>query len=161
MLILTLSLPPYSSLLLPHVIWYTHSNSPSVSPRFSLPLSLSLSLSLSLAVHSILGYTALHAAVEFSVKEMILELCALGVPVNIRDFKKGQTPLHYAGVCLWERESVSACVEARDCVSLCSKNRDWVYAHLCECEMECFGSIFLYNFILPHTVLRIYILTIK
>ena len=48
-------------------------------------------------MHSVLGYTALHAAVEFSVRDITMELCSLGLSVNIRDFKKGQTPLHYVG----------------------------------------------------------------
>jgi hypothetical protein len=47
------------------------------------------------AMHSMLGYTALHAAAEFSMKEIFLELFALGISVNIRDLKKGLTPLHY------------------------------------------------------------------
>ena len=94
---------------------------------FTLPLIFTQYLSL--AVHSILGYTALHAAVEFSVKEMILELCALGVPVNIRDFKKGQTPLHYAGVCVCEGERECVC----GCVCMCL----WECVSVCVCEREC------------------------
>ena len=87
-------------------------------------------------MHSILGYTALHAAVEFSVKEMILELCALGVPVNIRDFKKGQTPLHYAGVCVCVcvSVSVSVCVCVRVMVYVSVNANVFERGEVCMCE---------------------------
>jgi hypothetical protein len=49
------------------------------------------------AVHSELGYTALHAAADFGSKQVLLALLKSGVSVDIRDIKKGQTALHFAG----------------------------------------------------------------
>lgn len=50
------------------------------------------------AIHSELGYTALHAAADFGSKQALLALLKSGVSVNIRDIKKGQTALHFAGM---------------------------------------------------------------
>jgi ankyrin repeat protein len=49
-------------------------------------------------MHSQLGYTALHAACEFGAKDMVAALFKLGVAVNIKDYRHGQTPLHYAAL---------------------------------------------------------------
>jgi len=49
------------------------------------------------AVHSDLKYTALHAAADFGHSEIVKQLIRTGMNVNIRDARKGQTPLHFAG----------------------------------------------------------------
>ena len=47
-------------------------------------------------MHSMMNYTALHAAAEFGTTEIITALCDMGMAVNVRDLRVGQTPLHYA-----------------------------------------------------------------
>jgi hypothetical protein len=47
-------------------------------------------------IHSMLKYTALHAASEFGTTDMVTKLCDMGLSVNVRDGRTGQTPLHYA-----------------------------------------------------------------
>ena len=47
-------------------------------------------------MHSMWHYTALHAAAEFGTTEIVTKLCDMGMPVNVRDSRLGQTPLHYA-----------------------------------------------------------------
>lgn len=51
-----------------------------------------------IALHSELGYTALHAAADFGSLEPLKYLVAAGVNVNIKDTKKGQTCLHFAAM---------------------------------------------------------------
>ena len=46
-------------------------------------------------MHSMLNYTALHAASEFGKRDVVLALCKMGLSVNVRDARGGQTPLHY------------------------------------------------------------------
>jgi hypothetical protein len=48
------------------------------------------------AVHTDLGYTALHAACDFGQLDVVHRLLSIGMAANIRDMKRGQTPLHYA-----------------------------------------------------------------
>lgn len=48
------------------------------------------------ALHSELGYTALHAAADFGCTEIVNKLVSFGVTVNIRDSRKSQTALHFA-----------------------------------------------------------------
>ena len=47
-------------------------------------------------MHSMMNYTALHAAAEFGTTDIIKTLCDMGMAVNVRDLRVGQTPLHYA-----------------------------------------------------------------
>ena len=47
-------------------------------------------------MHSMMNYTALHAAAEFGTTDIINALCDMGMSVNVRDLRVGQTPLHYA-----------------------------------------------------------------
>ena len=47
-------------------------------------------------MHSMWNYTALHAAAEFGTTDIVAKLCDMGMPVNVRDSRLGQTPLHYA-----------------------------------------------------------------
>ena len=49
------------------------------------------------ALHSELKYTALHAAADFGHQTICKKLINTGMNLNVRDVKKGQTPLHYAG----------------------------------------------------------------
>ena len=49
------------------------------------------------ALHSDLKYTALHAAADFGHVDIVKRLINTGISVNIRDARKGQTPLHFAG----------------------------------------------------------------
>ncbi len=49
------------------------------------------------AIHSDLKYTALHAASDFGHGDIVKALIRTGLNVNIRDARKGQTPLHFAG----------------------------------------------------------------
>ena len=51
------------------------------------------------ATHSEFGYTALHAAADFGAKDIVKALCDAGICVNIRESKKGQTPLHFSAMC--------------------------------------------------------------
>ena len=47
-------------------------------------------------MHSMWNYTALHAAAEFGITDIVAKLCDMGMPVNVRDSRLGQTPLHSA-----------------------------------------------------------------
>ena len=48
------------------------------------------------AVHSLLGYSALHGAADFNNFKVLKKLIASGANVNQRDVRAGRTPLHYA-----------------------------------------------------------------
>ena len=50
------------------------------------------------AVHSDLGYTALHSAADFGALDTLKRLLKAGITPNIRDVKKGGTPLHFAAM---------------------------------------------------------------
>jgi hypothetical protein len=50
------------------------------------------------AVHSDLGYTALHAAADFGALDTLKRLLKAGITPNIRDIKRGGTPLHFAAM---------------------------------------------------------------
>ena len=49
------------------------------------------------AVHSELKYTALHAAADFGQDQIAKRLIGMGLSTDIRDARKGQTPLHFGG----------------------------------------------------------------
>lgn len=49
------------------------------------------------AVHSELKYTALHAAADFGQDDIAKRLIGMGLSTDIRDARKGQTPLHFSG----------------------------------------------------------------
>lgn len=49
-----------------------------------------------IALHSELGYTALHAAADFGSKDILERLVSFNISVNIRDTRKHQTALHFA-----------------------------------------------------------------
>jgi len=49
------------------------------------------------ALHSDLKYTAIHAAADFGQEDMVKRMISTGISLNIRDARKGQTPLHFAG----------------------------------------------------------------
>lgn len=48
------------------------------------------------ALHSQLGYTALHAAADFGAIEIVRRLVGCGISMNIRDTRLQQTALHFA-----------------------------------------------------------------
>lgn len=47
-------------------------------------------------MHSMMNYTALHAACEFGTLDIVAALCKMGMSINVRDCRGGQSPLHYA-----------------------------------------------------------------
>ena len=50
------------------------------------------------ALHSELGYTAVHAAADFGAIDTLQRLIKTGISLNVKDIRRGQTPLHFAAM---------------------------------------------------------------